>query len=248
MTAKTPRQTTPAPNIDGWQRSIDEADGEWDSHDCEIRSALAEYDMHLSRTAGYVPMDWRLVKAILWVETGARRPQWKTRPMQIGNTGDPGLQALLGDKEGGEMILPPSYRRSLSIDGVRRQPAHNIRAGIGYLLLRMANFSFQSVPDADTRTYEVVVRGGDTLNGIARAHGSTPEVMKKLNPSAHMLRPGEVLRYQRASVQKVITGWKPITASSVATYYNAGGDAVYASKLGHALTAVHDKAGAAACR
>lgn len=39
MTLKTPRQTTPEPNTDGWQRSIDEADGEWDSHGCEIRCA-----------------------------------------------------------------------------------------------------------------------------------------------------------------------------------------------------------------
>jgi hypothetical protein len=246
--SKTHKHATPKPDTEGWERSIDKADSEWDSHDCEIRSAVHEYDMHLSRTSGYVPLDWRMVKAMLWVETGAKRAQWNTRPMQIGNTGDPGLQALLGDKDGGELILPPSYRKSLSIDGVRRSPTHNIRAGIGYLLLRMANFSFQSVPDADTRTYDVVVRGGDTLNSIAKAHGSTPEVMKRLNPSAHMLRPGEVLHYQKASIQRVITGWKPITASGVAAYYNAGGDAVYASKLNYALAAVGKEAEAAACK
>ncbi|MGJ7611970.1 MULTISPECIES: hypothetical protein [unclassified Variovorax] len=62
-----------------------------------------------------------------------------------------------------------------------------------------------------------------------------------------LLRPGEVLHYRKASIQRVITGWKPITASSVATYYNAGGDAVYASKLSYALTAVRKEAEAPAC-
>lgn len=236
------------PDTEGWERSIDKADSEWNSHDCDIRTAVREYDMHLSRTSGYVPLDWRLVKAMLWVETGAKRSQWKTRPMQSGNTGDPGLHALLGNRDGGELILPPSYRNSLSVDGVRRTPTHNIRAGIGYLLLRMTNFSFQSVPDSDTRTYDVVVRRGDTLNSIAKAHGSTPEVMKRLNPSAHILRPGEVVRYQKASVQRVITGWKPVSSSSVATYYNAGGDSLYASKLSYALAAVRREAEASACR
>lgn len=239
---KTQRTTAAEPDTEGWKRGIDKADDKWNSHDCEIRSAVHEYDMHLSRTKGYVPLDWRLVKAMLWVETGAKRPQWKTRPMQIGNTGDLGLQALLGGKDGGDLILPPSYRRSLSVDGVRRAPADNIRAGVGYLLLRMANFSFQSVPDADTRTHQVVVKAGDTLSSIARANGSTPEVMKRLNPSAHMLRPGEVLQ-----VQRVITGWKPVTASRAATYYNVDGDATYADKLGYALAAVRRGSEAAAC-
>ncbi|SCX56730.1 LysM domain-containing protein [Variovorax sp. EL159] len=246
--SKTREQATSEPDTSGWERSIDKADNEWDSHDCDVREAVHEYDMHLSQTPGYVPLDWKMVKAILWVETGAKRAQWKTRPMQIGNTGDPGLQALLGNSDGGELILPPSYRRSLSIDGVRRTPIHNIRAGIGYLLLRMTNFSFQSVLDADTRTYDVAVRSGDNLSSIARAQGSTPEVMKKLNPSAHVLRPGDVLRYQKASIQRVITGWKPITASGVAAYYNAGGDAVYAKKLSYALAAVRRQAEAAACK
>lgn len=245
---KTQKTTAAETDNEGWKRGIDNADDKWNSHDCEIRSAVHEYDMHLSRTKGYVPLDWRLVKAMLWVETGAKRPQWKTRPMQIGNTGDLGLQALLGGKDGGDLILPPSYRRSLSVDGVRRAPADNIRAGIGYLLLRMANFSFQSVPDADTRTHQVVVKAGDTLNSIARAKGSTPEVMKRLNPSAHMLRPGEVLHYQRASVQRVITGWKPITVSGAATYYNVDGDATYADKLGYALAAVRRGSEATACK
>lgn len=240
MNAAAEQEETP-PETDGWRNGIDKADAQWDVHDCEIKSIVQEYDMHLSRTAGYVPLDWRLVKAMLWVETGAKRAQWKTRPMQIGNTGDPGLLALLGGDDGGELIVPPTYRGSLSVSAVRSASVQNIRAGTGYLLMRMAVFSFKSIADADTRVHDVTVGSGDNMSRIAKARGSTPEVMKELNPDVGMLRPGQVLHYRKASVQRVITGWRPITASSVATYYNAGGDSVYADKLNYALTAVRKR-------
>lgn len=41
--------------------------------------------------------------------------------------------------------MPLKWRGRLTIGTVRSMPTHNIRAGIGYLLMRMANFEFQSV-------------------------------------------------------------------------------------------------------
>ncbi|SFQ08713.1 LysM domain-containing protein [Variovorax sp. 770b2] len=234
----------PRTGFEKWEDNIDKADDRWNAYDCEIRSAVDEYDRHLSRTPGYVPLDWRVVKAMLWVETGANLPQWRSAPMQIGNNSDPGLMALLGGKEGGDLIIPPSFRVGLSVGAVKSAPTHNIRAGIGYLLMRMANFEFKSVPDRDTQTYDVTVRAGDSIDKIARAQGSTPEVMRKLNPSSYLLKPGDVLKYQKASIQRVVTGWKPITPSGVATYYNAGGDSMYARKMDHALGAVRQAKGA----
>jgi LysM domain len=119
-------------------------------------------------------------------------------------------------------------------------------AGIGYLLMKTANFAIKNVPDVDTRTYEVAVKAGDSLDKIARTQGSTVEVMKKLNQTAHTLRPGRVLKYQKASLKKVIVGWKPITTSSIAVYYNGGGDSLYAKKLDYALSLVR-KGKAAVC-
>jgi hypothetical protein len=162
---------------------------------------------------------------------------WKSRPMQIGSAQDAGLMALLGDREGGDLVVPPSLRVTLSIHSVRTEPASNIRAGIGYLLMRMATFAFKSVVDADDKIHEVIVKDRDNLEKIAKTEGSTPEIMKNLNPSVHLLKAGQVLKYQKASVRKVITGWMPLTPSGIATRYNVG-DPTYARKMDHALPAV----------
>ncbi|WP_260433643.1 LysM domain-containing protein [Burkholderia sp. Bp8998] len=124
-------------------------------------------------------------------------------------------------------------------------PAYNIRAGIGYLLMRMANYAIKSVPDSDNAVYEANVQTGDSIARIARTKGSTVETMQKLNPAAHILRPGQVLKYRKASMRKVIVGWKIITTSSIAASYNVG-DPMYAKKLDHALALIR-KGEAAIC-
>ncbi|MFK9743595.1 LysM peptidoglycan-binding domain-containing protein, partial [Escherichia coli] len=91
-----------------------------------------------------------------------------------------------------------------------------IRAGIGYLLTRMAKFSIQSVPDADTKVYDVTVKAGDSLDKIARAQGSTLTELRALNPGASALKPGQVIKYRKAAMQQVITGWRPATTQNVA--------------------------------
>ena len=45
-------------------------------------------------------------------------------------------------------------------------------------------------------------------------------------------------------MRKVITGWKMITPANVALYYNGGGDALYAKKLGYTLSLVRKSKGA----
>jgi hypothetical protein len=111
--------------------------------------------------------------------------------------------------------------------------------------MRMANYAIKSIQDSDSATYEVKVQTGDSIAKIAQTKSSTVEVMQKLNPTAHVLRPGQVLKYKKASLKKVITGWKMITTSSIATYYNVG-DSMYAKKLDYALTLIR-KGKAAIC-
>ena len=240
--------TKPKSGYEKWQDDIDGAagDAKWHSYDCEIQMAVNEFNHHLSGQSGYRPLDWQLIKAMMWVESGAAKPEWKSRPIQIGNHGDPGLRALLSGKEGGDLILPPSWQGRLTTGSVGTIPSYNIRAGSGYLLMKMANFAIKSVPDADTKTYDITVKAGDSLDKIAGAQGSTVEMMKKLNPTAHVLRVGQVLKYQKATKKKVITGWKPVTTSSIATYYNGGGDSMYAKKLDYALSVIR-KGAAAVC-
>lgn len=155
------------------------------------------------------------------------------------------MRSLLLGNEGGDLIIPPAWKNRLTVRTAATIPNHHIRAGIGYLLMRMANYAIKSVPDSDGTTYEVKVQAGDSIAKIAKAKDSTVEIMQKLNPAAHVLKPGQVLKYQKASLKKVITGWKIVTTSSIAIYYNAG-DSMYAKKLDYALTLIQ-KGKAAIC-
>lgn len=235
MTTHAPIKTP----FEKWQDGLDKAvgDSRWNSYDDELKTAVSEFNQHLRSTTGYRQLDWLLIKAMLWTESGAASSQWATKPMQIGVPGDPGLASFLSDREGGELIMPPRWQGRLTIGTVRSMPTHNIRAGIGYLLMRMANFEFQSVLAADTDAIlEVAIKPGDSLATIAKAQGSTPEIMKKLNPTSAMLRPGQILRFQKGSVQRVITGWRQITTNQIARRYNGGRDPRYANKLDYALS------------
>jgi LysM repeat protein len=209
--------------------------------------AVNEYNRHLSGTAGYMPLDWQMIKAMVWVETGANNSEWNSKPMQIGVVGDPGMTSLLSGKEGGDLILPPALKGRLSTGSVRAIPAHNIRAGVGYLLMRLANFEYRSLLGADSKVYEVAVKPGDSLDKIAKVQGSTVDTLRKLNPTAAVLRPGQVLKYPKASVQRVISGWKTFSTLSITLRYNSmRRDPNYAKKLDYALLLVR-KAKAALC-
>jgi len=237
-------------NFDKWKQGIDQAasNPKWDEWDCEIQRAVNEYNHHLADTEGYVRLDWRYIKAVLWVETGAGAPTWRTKPMQIGNTGDPGLKALLTDKdgkdknhyEGGDLVMPPGLKEKLQLASVSSTPSLNIRAGIGYLLMRMMSYEYRSVL-ADNKIYEVTVERGDSFDKIADKHGSTSAVLKRLNPQAYgkTIHPGQMVRLQKASMQYVITGWQPISTALMAELYNGGGDTDYKRKLDYVWPLVH---------
>ncbi|PAJ82233.1 LysM peptidoglycan-binding domain-containing protein [Burkholderia ubonensis] len=232
--------TPPKTGYEKWQEGIKSAIGnpKWQMYDCEIRAAVGEYNRHLANVAGYRPLDWHLIKAIAWVETGAGDPLWASNPMQIGMYNDPGLDGLLSGKEGGDLVMPGSVKSRLTRANARSEPACNIRAAIGYLLMRLANFSIQSVPDTDRRTYEIAVKPGDSLDKIAKKQGSTTGMLRALNPGIGILRPGQVVKYQKAAIRKVIVGWKPTTTANIGRLYNTKNPDTYAKKLDHALAAI----------
>ncbi|NHZ63362.1 hypothetical protein [Massilia genomosp. 1] len=137
---------------------------------------MNEYNRHLGTTPGFSRLDWRFIKAMVWTETGGASPQWKRKPMQIGVPGDAGMMALLGEKEGGNLIMPPNIRASLTAGSIGTNPSHNIRGGIGFLLLRMANYAHVSVREPGSRVQEVKVGLGDNFDKIASANSSTLQV------------------------------------------------------------------------
>jgi len=251
--AQTKPQAKPAAkpktDFERWQDYVNgstQHPDQWNGYDCDIRSAVTEYNRYLMGNAGYQPLDWQMVKAMVWVETGPGSEAWPNKPMQIGNLGDPGLNTLLRGEEGSNLILPPAIRTRLNAALARTVPAWNIRAGIGYLLTRLAKFDVQSVRDADDKVYEVTVKAGDSLDKIASAQGSTLVEMRALNPNAAVLKPGQVLKYRKAAMRKVITGWRPVTTQNIAVLYNHG-DAAYIRKLDYVLTLIPN-AGTAACK
>lgn len=183
-------------SLSEWQDGLTRAvgDAKWHAWDCEIQAAVNEYNRHLSATAGYLSLDWRTIKAVAWIETGANHPQWRIKPLQIGVQGDPGLRSLLSGNEGGDLIIPPIWKSRLTMSSATTMPSHNIRAGIGYLLMRMANYEYRSVLDRDAKVYEVKVAPGDTMDKIARRNGSATAVLKTLNPASNQ----EFARYRTA--------------------------------------------------
>lgn len=233
-------QTGPKTAFEKWQSSLARAVGDrhWNAYDCDLRAAVADVNRHLQRTQGFVPLDWRLIKAMIWTETGADSPEWRTRPMQIGVAGDPGLASLLSGKEGGELILPPQWQARLTVATVRLNPSRNIRAGIGYLLMRMAYFDNQSVADETVAPFEITVKSGDTMEKIAKAQGSTTDILRRLNPASSTLRAGEALKCQKGKVQRVVVGWRRVTTLAIAQRYNGGGDFNYQRKLDYAYSLV----------
>ena len=224
-----------------WEDGLNKAvrDKKWNAYDCEVRMAVDEFNQHLHRTPGFKTLDWKLIKAMLWTETGAASPEWKTKPMQIGVAGDPGLTALLSRTEGGELVLPAAWQARLSFGSVTTIPSHNIRAGVAYLLMRMAYFEHRTViaPDA-AEIQQATVEPGDSLAKIARKHQSTPEILRLMNDGVSTLRVGQTLKFQKGRVEKVITGWRPVTTTAIAQRYNGGGDPNYARKLDHALALI----------
>jgi hypothetical protein len=239
MAVQTPLKT----GYEKWQDGVNNAvgDAKWDIWDCDIQMAVNEYNRHLVGTAGYMPLDWQIIKAMLWVESGAANSEWNRKPMRIGVPGDAGLTSFLSGNEGGDLILPPAWKRQLTIGSIRAIPVHNIMAGVGYLLMKMAHYEYRSVPAADARIYEVVVKSGDSLEKIAKAYGSTPEMLRKLNPMASVLRPGQVLKLQKASVQRAIINWRPISTVLISQRYNGGRDPNYANKLDLTLKLIREK-------
>jgi len=106
--------------------------------------------------------------------------------------------------------------------------------------MRLANFAIESVLDTDSTIYEVTVKTGDSLDKIARMQGTTVVLLRQLNRDTHVLRPGQVLKYRRAAMRKVIVGWKPTTTNNIAFYYNTK-DTMYARKLDYALSLIRNQ-------
>jgi hypothetical protein len=240
MTAKASgAQTHTKSSQELWQDTINAAltDPQWNEYDCDIQRIVGQFNRHLVGTANYMALDWKLLKAMVWTESGGPKNRaWRDNPVQIGNPGDPGLAALFSKNEGGGLVIPPELQRTMTIASVRASPQMNIGAGVAYLLMRHAKYDFATVPDPlDKATYDVVLKAGDNLDKISKLNGTTIATLQRLNAGISILRPGQTLKYQKASIKKVITKWTAISTISIARLYNVG-DPNYATKLNFCLS------------
>jgi len=238
MAAKTPRT-----GYEKWQDTVKQgiSDVKWDEHDSIIRSAVAEFNTRLGKKSVYVekPMpalNWLWIKAIIWVESGGpTNASWGSRPMQIGNPGDPAHGVLKAQAEGSGIIMDKTLTSNINAINT---PKINIQAGTAYLLTRLSKSMMKSVlsqTDKKEKSYTVVA--GDSLDKISRKCNTTVDVLKQYNPKhVKLIRPGDKLKYYTAKIERVIVGWHSVSAKVIAKQYNSElVDKSYTTKLTYVM-------------
>lgn len=232
-----------------WLASVESGvkDARWDQFDIAIKSEVTAYNVGFASTAGFSPVNWLLFKAMLWTESGGPdhpSQAWTGRVMQIGNPGDPAYGVLRAGSEGSSLIMPADLKTLLAKDDNINRPEINVRAAIAYLYTRMARYGIHSVISLSAvcpaPTYTVVAN--DSFDRIAKKVGTTVENLQannKVKPTA--LRPGMVLSYDPARMERYVSGWRKFQTAIIADRYNGGGDAEYSAKLSHVMTKVFNR-------
>lgn len=113
-------------------------------------------------------------------------------------------------------------------------PIDNIKAGVGFLLMKLANKDIKLLINEDKNIYTVTVDKEKTLNELSNGVSSTVEIMKKMNPNFLVLKKGQVWKYKKSEKRKIITGWKIISIENIYKFYN-NKDINYQRKLQYAL-------------
>lgn len=233
------------PLNEGWKRDRDEArtNNHWNDYDEIIKTSVNVYNRHLKNTPGFKDLDWLLVKAMIWTETGAKIDEWKSMPLQIGVPTDKGLPDLLNNRKHSDLIIPNEYRSLLSeATKIKTDPTLNIRAGIAYLFKRLANFGVSPIDASDSTVYTYTMKN-EVVSDVASRESTTVEVFKSMNPQIrnwNHVPTGTMLTYRKVKKGIQIIGWKPVTTNSIASNYNGGGDENYAEKLEYCLTIIRE--------
>ncbi|EAA6361166.1 TPA_asm: LysM peptidoglycan-binding domain-containing protein, partial [Salmonella enterica subsp. enterica serovar Enteritidis] len=199
-----PKKLSP---LDEWKAGREKAIGnpDWYIYDNTIRKLVSEINRHLSTSKNiekYKPLDWKLIKAMIWTETGAAVTAWKTRPIQIGNTGDEGIKEVVipARPRKYNIIIPKTWNTYLinKTDLIRSNPEYNIRAGIALLMIKMSETEKDKIvyDNENEDTYEVV-EGDRGYSSIAKKIGTTQSVLTKLN-GVKVIHPGDKLKYKKA--------------------------------------------------
>ncbi len=229
------RSANVPPGLAKWMDGVDRnvPGPHWRDYESEIRTTIKDYDRNLRGVAGYRSPDFSLMKAIIWAENDPGDPSWNRRPMQIGNSGDPGLRDVLRPNGAGKIIVPAQWQERLSASATSN-PQDNIRAAIGYVLVVASQSDLRTVVEPGAPIFEIEAAKGDTLDAIARHYGSTTDHLRRLNGSS-ALRPHQKVKVQKAKVMRVIFGWDTIDKKLLKDKYNRKAGAHYEEKVQYIL-------------
>jgi LysM repeat protein len=198
-------------------------------YDDLFKAETQRYNERFRNTTGFVELDWKTFKAVALVETASEHPQWNTKPMQIGNTGDPAYGVLKTRQQNSDLIMDAQLRKDLATKPIT-DPQINIRAAIAYILTLSVKVGFK-ISDPAVRSH--TVKSGENLWSIAKSEGTTIEELNASNSSASKIHPGEHLKFHR--MVRVIVGWTPLTPEFLQERYNGSGDLQYALKIHYVL-------------
>ena len=211
------------------------ADVRWNEYDETIKKEVAFYNQKFAKTPGFVPLDWRYVKAMVWSEVLAgpkgNSEQWRKIPLQIGRYAkDRGYDVVSGkannpaDFEKMNLVSPelsPEVQNKSSVVGNL-----NVRAGIAYLYIRAIG-EVGSLPDKieNPQILTGMVQKNEGLDAVAgRLETTTNNIIKNNSGiDSTNLQPGQAIKYQKAKAVRAIirwNDWKP-------TIRGYNGDAVW---------------------
>jgi hypothetical protein len=198
------------------------------AYDSLIQTELTAYQARFDNWPSFPALDWKLFKALLFVESGGpSNPAWTARAMQIGNPGDPAYAVLVNGGEGSSAIMSVQLKADIATKPIT-MPEVNIKAAIAYILTKSAEFGSQQVIDDPTLRKHKVISGENPIS-ISRKEHTTVGNIALNNPTAvKKIYAGQSLAFQRAHMIPV---WAPITPDFLASAYNGGRDPEYANKL-----------------
>jgi LysM repeat protein len=226
-----------------WTSTIDTGKFEPNArvYDSTLQQHVGDYNRRLGAISGYVTVDWKLMRAVVWVESGGPKTlAWTGRVMHIGSSGDPRLSAVKSGEGATSVIVPQTTRDRLASADARtiNEPFFNIEVGIAYLWLRMCKSEVGTIID-DPTVYSHTLASGETASSVAQKNGTTVEDIRATNPGLNIdrLSPGDVLRFHKARTGRKITGWYAFTPDNIASRCNVG-DLDYAEKLRYVMEAL----------
>ena len=221
-------------------------DKRWNEYDETIKNEVAFYNRKFNGKSGFIPLDWRWVKAMLWTEVLAgpneSKGQWQQLPMQIGvikgGVTDPGYAVVRDAKqdEGADLVVEDELKQKIQnrADVIGHL---NVRTGIAYLFIRAA-IEVGAYPDKidDPQILTDIVGAKEGLDAVAvRLKTTTDNIIQNTQglTKQTILHAGDSIKYQKSHSVRGILRWDDWD-TAVKNYNSETTDPKYREKVSRA--------------